>query len=272
MVGLLFSTTILPIASFGGALNYLDRNSAGYFALYALLASARDWSALHALRVLDSLPAFSLLIIAKCCCIVLISWSSSSFGVTAMALIALFALIARLEEVGKLTTSFRNKYMPVDDGTKSETVTISTISQSHKPALYASFIPLLAWLVHSSSSSRSPSSWVFPQRASLDVVISYYNEPMEGFHILKNEIWSRLRHRNVDINWILYLKDNETDAEILKEETGVHQVIRLPNTGREGGTYLKHILLNYNATIDPSSRTDVHRGLADKTLFVQPVS
>jgi hypothetical protein len=265
------------MAALGVAFKRLDRYSTVYFFIYTIMASARDWSVLYALRSLESLPSFGLLIIAKCCFTLLPEGIFSSLEVSIVALVTLTVLGTTVEEVRAFRSNLATKYVRLDDTQSDSITTISTASKPFKHAVYISFIPLLAWLVRGCLSSTSLTPWITQQDPlaggrSLDVVISYFDEPMDGFHNLKNEISSRLQYRNVEINWILYLKNNVTDMETLQRDTGIQKIIRLPNTGREGGTYLKHILLNYNATIDPSTQTDVYRGLADKTLFVQPVS
>lgn len=264
------------MAALGGAFKRLDRYSTAYFFLYTITATARDWSGLYALRSLESLPSFGLLIITKCCFTLLPEGMFSSLEVSIVALVTLTVLAMTVEEVRAFRSNLATKYVRLDD-TQSDSITILTFSKPFKHAVYISFIPLLAWLVRGCLSSTSLTPWITQQDPlaegrSLDVVISYFDEPMDGFHNLKNEISSRLQYRSLDINWILYLKNNVTDIETLQRDTGIQKIIRLPNTGREGGTYLKHILLNYNATINPSTQTDEYRGLADKTLFVQPVS
>jgi len=74
-------------------------------------------------------------------------------------------------------------------------------------------------------------------------------------HSLKNQII--VARYNENINWLLKYKDlttiyNKGPLNIPK----IFNIINLPNFGREGHTYLYHIISNYD-------------NLADKTLFIQ---
>ncbi|KAL7007289.1 hypothetical protein EMMF5_003128 [Cystobasidiomycetes sp. EMM_F5] len=108
-----------------------------------------------------------------------------------------------------------------------------------------------------------------PSLRTVDVVISFYNEdPRVTRNLTRNLLyypWIRQR----DPRFILYLKNDKLDAEKIRKSTGVHEVIRLDNRGREAGTYLQHILRNYNASIDPASSSAYRGGLADHTIFLQ---
>ena len=80
-------------------------------------------------------------------------------------------------------------------------------------------------------------------------------------HHVRLRLWDQQR----DIRWIVYLKDENADAAALKRTTGVDEIVRLNNTGREAGTYLRHILRHYNDTIDPAQSGVYRAGLADHT-------
>lgn len=48
--------------------------------------------------------------------------------------------------------------------------------------------------------------------------------------------------QQLGIKVIIYTKQAGTDLAALKESSGAEEVVWLPNVGREGGTYLHHIL------------------------------
>jgi hypothetical protein len=83
--------------------------------------------------------------------------------------------------------------------------------------------------------------------ASLDIVIAHYDESAEGVlkmlqPLLKLPIVQR-RH----VRTILYHKGKDRElGEKVASAIQADQIVFLPNTGREGGTYLQHILRNYN--------------------------
>ncbi|KAI5477696.1 hypothetical protein MNV49_005979 [Pseudohyphozyma bogoriensis] len=67
----------------------------------------------------------------------------------------------------------------------------------------------------------------------------------------------------------VYEKGEATDEELWKGlplVEGRDSITRLPNWGREGATYLRHILTLYNST---SSSPSSGAGFADLTLFLQ---
>lgn len=106
---------------------------------------------------------------------------------------------------------------------------------------------------------------------TLDVVISHFDEALDDLSELMTSIKTRMWYRNIDIRWIMYSKRSDIDVDILRIASGVDQVIGLPNSGRESGTFLQHIMRNYNATLDPARREPGISGLADHTLFTQAV-
>ena len=88
----------------------------------------------------------------------------------------------------------------------------------------------------------------------LRIVLSMYEEPLYAVESLI----ATLRHipalANADV--FIYTKSQKISAEGIKQGTGAHQVIQLPNLGREGETYLHHILSQWDS-------------LANHTLFMQ---
>jgi len=76
---------------------------------------------------------------------------------------------------------------------------------------------------------------------SIDIVVAVYNENID---------W--IANHNLQGHVILYVKKDSRPIH----DIGYKKIVRLPNVGREGHTYLHHILENYDS-------------LADVTFFLQ---
>lgn len=87
-----------------------------------------------------------------------------------------------------------------------------------------------------------------------DVVISMYDEPIESIQSIMNDLSVVLPGSPPRL--FLYTKSEDVEPSILAALTNAFRVTKLRNYGREGETYLQHILLNWNS-------------LAKHTLFVQ---
>ncbi|TGO44562.1 hypothetical protein BOTNAR_0795g00010 [Botryotinia narcissicola] len=95
-----------------------------------------------------------------------------------------------------------------------------------------------------------------PVSSSFDIVISAYKETPESIARILKAIKSTpyLSSRNTRV--LIYTKDPTVSLSMLKNSTGAEIVERLPNLGREGGTYLSHIVTHWN-------------DLAAQTMFIQ---
>ncbi|KAK8158515.1 hypothetical protein IWX90DRAFT_3320 [Phyllosticta citrichinensis] len=89
-----------------------------------------------------------------------------------------------------------------------------------------------------------------------DVVISMYEEPVEAVQAIVSRLLEIPLVSGSAPRLHLYTKDQTANVEMLKEGTGAYQVTKLPNYGREGDTYLQHILRQWDS-------------LARHTLFLQ---
>lgn len=58
--------------------------------------------------------------------------------------------------------------------------------------------------------------------------------------------------QDLGVKMIIYTKDPSANLESLRSSTTADEVHRLPNVGREGGTYLHHLIQNYH---DPPAYT-----------------
>ena len=88
----------------------------------------------------------------------------------------------------------------------------------------------------------------------LEVVISMYKEPVED--VVKLITTLRLMPNLRETPVRIYIKDSEADVSKIQARTKANKVIILPNVGREGETYLNHILNNWDT-------------LARQTVFLQ---
>ena len=156
-----------------------------------------------------------------------------------------------------------------------------------RPLLLLSLIPYYLWATNTQGTLRTSGMALFEpaqRNVKLDIVISYFDGPLE-------ETLEELDYLRQTSNimkhlpkFIMYVKDNVTSIEELVQKTNVDEVYRLPNIGREGDTYLQHILRNYdtsaklNPADKPNSKIRVQheygayskpRGLADHTIFLQ---
>ncbi|GAA6026611.1 hypothetical protein JCM8202_000096, partial [Rhodotorula sphaerocarpa] len=109
---------------------------------------------------------------------------------------------------------------------------------------------------------------------TLDVVFSLFNEPTDSFarhvqHVRTQPALADLRTRVT-----VYYKGGEAGGarslEELREMEGVDEVVELPNRGREGGTYLHHILRRFEGPADVHPEQNITTtDHADVTLFLQ---
>jgi hypothetical protein len=111
------------------------------------------------------------------------------------------------------------------------------------------------FLYSKSTYFNSLNNTILSQR-QFDIVLSYYSEDIDFvaqyIRYLKNV--SNLKKFNPRI--IIYNKNPKINNEILKLVSEADIVQLLPNLGREGGTYLYHIIKNYHI-------------IANHTLFSQ---
>ncbi|CAF1535717.1 unnamed protein product [Adineta ricciae] len=89
-----------------------------------------------------------------------------------------------------------------------------------------------------------------------DVVLNYYAENPGLVARYITHLKSLKTFKNIDLHIIVYTKNPRTNKTLLKEILKVNNIIELPNIGREGATYLHHIIENYDT-------------VADHTLFTQ---
>ncbi|BGP25144.1 proteophosphoglycan ppg4 [Rhodotorula toruloides] len=156
------------------------------------------------------------------------------------------------------------------------------------PVSYTSVSLACSYLPPSLRSTICPSSASAPISRSVDLVIAYYDESFERTRDHINDVrktpFVRARSNRV----VLYNKGPRREEDIRKglDLRWTDEVVPLQNWGREGATYLTHILLHYNTTLSslvpsfhpsppPSNLLTPHSHLrtthlADHTYFLQP--
>jgi hypothetical protein len=93
-------------------------------------------------------------------------------------------------------------------------------------------------------------------RSSFDIVISAYAEPHSSIAHMISSIKSTSYLSTLQPRVIIYTKNPATDLSNLQNTTGADIVQPLPNLGREGATFLHHIVNSWD-------------NLAEKTMFIQ---
>ncbi|KAH9880053.1 hypothetical protein J1614_002078 [Plenodomus biglobosus] len=88
----------------------------------------------------------------------------------------------------------------------------------------------------------------------IEVVISMYNEPTGDIARLIRNL--RDIPQLTAIHVTIYVKDKDSDGKTIKQQTKADDVVMLPNIGREGETYLNHVLTRWDT-------------LATETIFLQ---
>jgi hypothetical protein len=88
----------------------------------------------------------------------------------------------------------------------------------------------------------------------VEIVLSMYKEPIDEVRKLVNHLQSMPTLSDAHVT--IYIKDSGANNTYVKQQTGAHNVTTLPNIGREGETFLNHILNRWH-------------DLARQTIFLQ---
>jgi len=94
----------------------------------------------------------------------------------------------------------------------------------------------------------------YTPHADTEIVISMYREPLDFVNYLIASLKAIPSLSSAIIH--IYTKDEDANLDAIQRQTGADNVTHLANVGREGETYLHHIVYNWNS-------------LAGHTLFVQ---
>ena len=276
---LISAFTIFPVTMLFGAGRHRPHHYQNYIYVYAFTSILSLISTLHIIEVLESPVSVGILNVPKGVLMTILHGGvvkghpTASVGYYIIASVALSALVFVLQDIrGRLAMSKGSN--PNGSPSSSRSMDLSTTAL--KALSVASFIPLLCWfLAQNYKYSLAVDSQVAQMRAltpnlkTVDVVVSYYDEPFDSLlnftQNLRYYPWIRQR----DPRFILYVKNDAIDAEELRKKIDFDSVVRLQNRGREAGTYLRHIIAHYNASVDPTLSAGYRSGLADHTLFFQ---
>ncbi|RMZ71673.1 hypothetical protein GMOD_00006814 [Pyrenophora seminiperda CCB06] len=88
----------------------------------------------------------------------------------------------------------------------------------------------------------------------VEIVLSMYKEPVDEVRKLINHLQNMPALSDAHVT--IYIKDSGANNTYVKQQTGAHNVTTLPNIGREGETFLNHILNRWH-------------DLARQTIFLQ---
>lgn len=270
---------------------YLEPAHSASFALLALFGAAQIISLVNLLNHVDTVLTVTLLFLPRALLTGFLSPSLWSGDLSAAWLVLWAAYsIGMMAYMWKCSSHSARSAMASpellfdEQAEKMPSPTSTPNTQKHlRLACILALLPYLFWLCWDAPQSQfriADDDAVAPSKPTLDVVFAYYDEPVEGIidQITYLRSVKEVYERNP--NFITYVKSDNVSLEAYKAATGVDEVYRLPNLGREGDTYLNHILRNYNATL-PSARPKSYRrdaaggfveprGLAHHTFFLQP--
>ncbi|KAG4412497.1 hypothetical protein IFR04_014353 [Cadophora malorum] len=124
--------------------------------------------------------------------------------------------------------------------------------------LFSSIISSFAYSAITSLAPSLPTSFdtAFVPPTRFEIVVSMYKEDPVSVRSMLESLRRTTLLATLQPRVIIYTKDPKQDLYQLKEATGADQVERLDNLGREGGTYLSHIVNKWDE-------------LAEQTMFIQ---
>lgn len=270
---------------------------------YAVSSVLCNFSLVQLISHVDAITSVSLLILPRALVVLLFSsavWSGL-FDATWMMFYVLFSVscFAWLFYGNSFTSSSFPQLAAEDDEVDTEKGSSDSDSMPEHAsgssksnvrwrwAAVVALLPYLFWLVHTEPLSRfRPRLSLSSQDANananttptLDVVFAYYDEPVDHITEQMEYLRSVPSVGDRDPVFIAYVKGADVNLAEFKRSTGVDEVYRLANKGREGDTYLHHILRNYNQSVDPEIHNPTRdefggfiepRGFSDHTIFLQ---
>jgi len=141
-----------------------------------------------------------------------------------------------------LTSRHRDKgiSLPLSQ-TASPIAHLPDLPVSHKTSEDASTAPADDMPPTTASSTDTLPSAV-SREPQIHIVIAHYSEAPYYIKAWTDNMRTMSYIQQLGIKVIIYTKQAGTDLAALKESSGAEEVVWLPNVGREGGTYLHHIL------------------------------
>ncbi|QSZ37500.1 hypothetical protein DSL72_008598 [Monilinia vaccinii-corymbosi] len=148
----------------------------------------------------------------------------------------------------------------------SDTGSGGVLKKRHTLLLSVSSIALLTFLLNAMSFAQlaglspGPSPTIdttyTSESSAFDIVVSAYTESPESITRMLSAIKSTSYLSSLNPRVIIYTKGPAASLSALQNSTGADIVEQLPNRGREGGTYLHHIVSHWD-------------DLATQTMFIQ---
>lgn len=164
-------------------------------------------------------------------------------------------VLSGVETTKEQVSKFLN--LPVPEGRKPNKICTSTALIAVIMAFSWSLSILSTLSVNSIPPSLAPTlDFAYKPTSRFDIVVSMYDEDPASVKRMLDSISKTNPLSTITPNIIIYTKDSSADLEALKDATGATNVTLLPNLGREGGTYLHHMVHNWDT-------------LAEQTLFIQ---
>lgn len=176
-----------------------------------------------------------------------------------------------------------SSYTSLDDEKGGHAAASSSVSSRRRTlVLVASLGPALVALL--SSFSLPPRLLdQFPRgairrRTTVDFVFAYYDEPIAEFNSMIEEMLAVPGMAGKETRVIVYTKGDLPPAQLATKLVRADEIHRMQNIGREGGTYLHHIIRNYDIARRSPPPSDAYLpgdeaqyplGLADHTSFAQ---
>jgi len=92
--------------------------------------------------------------------------------------------------------------------------------------------------------------------ADFDIVVSYYDEDLSNLKSLVDKVIAINQIKHMHRRLIIYNKNTQVELSVIKAAMRTDEVTLIPNIGREGATYLHHIITEWD-------------NLAKHTMFIQ---
>ncbi|GAA5903425.1 hypothetical protein JCM8208_001917 [Rhodotorula glutinis] len=254
----------------------------------AFLASTASTVALH-LDALDFSSATAVYSAANALILALVAWTGWQNVDTAAFRGVLFFLFAAGAVCQLLPTTLGGVSLDLEPGhgaaydqlASSPSAKFPSSRPRTPPSRALALLPAALSLLYASFLALAPSP-------TLDIVVAHHSLPPSALahHVaaVREAPLARLSRVRV----FVYEKGDWSDEALWGGLSGAlrrgrDEVVRLPNVGREGGTYLEHIVAHYNASLPASSASTGAswvpglgglglgraRPLADTTLFLQ---
>ncbi|KAF2444209.1 hypothetical protein P171DRAFT_455094 [Karstenula rhodostoma CBS 690.94] len=187
-----------------------------------------------------------------------------------------FALVVALLSSRDLAARYRPRWItmydavPSDPSDYSDATYVAPTPEDRKHALLRIMLIAVAlpaaWLayltlnfsqhIHQKVVELQPIlDLTYTPQTNTEIVISMYKEPSDQVAYLVSAL-RNMDNVGRDAKVHIYVKDMNANIEEIQQVTGANKVTALPNIGREGETYLKHILGNWDT-------------LARETIFLQ---